>query len=1333
MGVGCRRCRNDRKSRRRGNNEPRFMPEEGASEEHSPGRSGTFLTNGVSTAFRNLLPGMRTRSFIHWPSGRSMGWSRQTEEEEENSVLSACAWACLVSCTEVNTNDRLADRMGKRMPGSASWHLAAGSSSAKQPKRYRPPGLEAQEKRLQRRDGVVTLLDSAARVVAENYPLHVIEQRCRAVPEPVLYRVLLWAFPREELFIRLYSCPAPDVERSSRAGGPSSSAFVDGARLLDFNAVEDALQIDVFMNILFVVIVVPMAGLRASFNLVTLTHLLYLYELPTFRFGWRGCLDQGTSFASTEGHCGGSIVPVDVVNLCVPRPKDINLPFFCRPRSPCLAFHHHHHLYCCLHLTKIAFQNFLIIIFPCCSGLIWFHLSGRVRAMTGNELERHSFRISMAFDRCKITSIRCNCDNCDIYWCEHAVALALFRIRRVKMVEIRLPISESLYQMDRDQLQKFVQYLIAEHHVDVLPTAQHLADEIFQDTSRINAVAGAPDPTAGPNPDGDHRWFLDESQICSIVQSYMTQTICSEQLQTLFSKVREMLSERDENGPRLLRLITNQFLTNHCESSAFRAITFQTPLMADKCQQLWDQLGALWVCVVLNPYCRPEQKIEWQETLKRWVSVLTCPPENIICLTNQLYCDEHGSSDPDSPSTSNGGSMRWQGSGYRNVTRTVFHRALDACLVKWTDSLLKRILEDEDFCNENEPLWSEHVPTACARVDSLRTHGYHKQAIQLAMSIVRYMKFEQRRVTVQEQQLYQGNQGARPAPCEGWIGHPLDPINMLYDCLINAAEMYQTNSNVYTKCALEAALIALSQRRRTPPCLYAQQKAIKQEECLVQKLKGMTFDDTLFETMKIQAELILKSPSQYPMEEKATCTSNDEHERPFTFYSSVHSLASFLFQVFLPTETELAYSIGLKAIQWNTNVEGSEANALLSRPLGAVPVTNHGRYQQSSLASKLLIAAKDDVVRLRNVLEAVQASVRSPSFLYRLAHEVHREALSLNEDSSSRINLLNTAFELGLRVLHIAVSNPTWCRQEMIQWVVGCATALSFRAVLSLLSNWPKFFTPLEATRMVAPIIIRETITQLKLEYPQREEIKHAVHRLALECALKCPSNCAFHAIALCESDPRAFEAAYKLVMEVGEKNGLINAEEFFNIGRRMEQLGQSEKAYNMALLGLSRMRITHSDDASPLINSVYWACALGHSLGTMQLARVINLIVKHVQCATVLSDILRRCAFSSSHAIMPSSKHGPNSDAKLMLLSQASLKQLLNAAINAYIETVHSRLAHISPRHYNEFLDFLAKARETFVLSEEGHVKFSHLIEHMKFFYRGKKKLVTLIRSRFG
>lgn len=46
----------------------------------------------------------------------------------------------------------------------------------------------------------------------------------------------------------------------------------------------------------------------------------------------------------------------------------------------------------------------------------------------------------------------------------------------------RLPI-ETLLQMNRQQLQKFVQYLISAHHTEVLPTAQNLADEILQQKS----------------------------------------------------------------------------------------------------------------------------------------------------------------------------------------------------------------------------------------------------------------------------------------------------------------------------------------------------------------------------------------------------------------------------------------------------------------------------------------------------------------------------------------------------------------------------------------------------------------------------------------------------------------------------------------------------------------------------------------------------------------------------------------------------------------------------------------------------------------------------------
>ena len=49
---------------------------------------------------------------------------------------------------------------------------------------------------------------------------------------------------------------------------------------------------------------------------------------------------------------------------------------------------------------------------------------------------------------------------------------------------------ETLLQMSREQLQKFAQYLISEHHTQVLPTAQKLADEIMRNQSEINKLPG---------------------------------------------------------------------------------------------------------------------------------------------------------------------------------------------------------------------------------------------------------------------------------------------------------------------------------------------------------------------------------------------------------------------------------------------------------------------------------------------------------------------------------------------------------------------------------------------------------------------------------------------------------------------------------------------------------------------------------------------------------------------------------------------------------------------------------------------------------------------------
>lgn len=163
-------------------------------------------------------------------------------------------------------------------------------------------------------------------------------------------------------------------------------------------------------------------------------------------------------------------------------------------------------------------------------------------ALTGNkhnELWRTDTNTWISY-RCKITEVTCSCDQKDIFWCAHVVALSLYRIRHAEKVQLRIPISETLLQMDRQQLQKLVQYLISQHHTEVLPTAQRLADEIMQRKSSINQIDGAPDPTAGADANSDNSWHLDEAQVRDQVKSYLSQGTyynANKQLTSMFSKV----------------------------------------------------------------------------------------------------------------------------------------------------------------------------------------------------------------------------------------------------------------------------------------------------------------------------------------------------------------------------------------------------------------------------------------------------------------------------------------------------------------------------------------------------------------------------------------------------------------------------------------------------------------------------------------------------------------------------------------------------------------------------------------------------------------------------
>uniref|UniRef100_A0A8C2DTW4 Zinc finger SWIM domain-containing protein 5-like n=1 Tax=Cyprinus carpio TaxID=7962 RepID=A0A8C2DTW4_CYPCA len=873
---------------------------------------------------------------------------------------------------------------------------------------------------------------------------------------------------------------------------------------------------------------------------------------------------------------------------------------------------------------------------------VGFHLSGTVTEPATQSEPETTHKVAISFDRCKITSVTCGCGNRDIFYCAHVVALSLYRIRKPEQVKLRLPISETLFQMNRDQLQKLVQYLITAHHTEVLPTAQKLADEILSSNSEINQVHGAPDPTAGASIDDENCWHLDEEQVREQVKQFLSQGGyygSGKQLNSMFAKVREMLRMRDSNGARMLTLITEQFMADP-RLSLWRQ---QGTGMTDKCRQLWDELGALWVCIVLNPHCKSAEKSGWLRQLKKWGDMDICPLED----------GNYGSELP-------------------NITNALPQKLLQRGMTNTTN-------------------------------------------------------------------------------LEGWVGHPLDPIGCLFATLTETCRVEDDNTmdtgdsgepkppvyqhvpvwgcpdggESYLALALEVALMGMGQQRLMPEGLYAQDKVCRNEEQIVAKLQEMELDDILVQTLRKQAILLLEGG-------------------PFRGLGAVihresvpmHTFAKYLFTARLPHDTDLAYKLGLRAMRLPV-LESTAPSGDVGHPHHGISIVpsryprwftlGHLESQQCELASTMLTAAKGDMLRLRTVLEAIQKHIHSSSLIFKLAQDAFK--IATPADNPPDITLLNVALELGLQVMRMTLSTLNWRRREMVRWLVTCATEVGLRALVSILQSWYTLFTPTEATSIVAATVMsHNTILRLSLDYPQREELASCARTLALQCAMKDPQNCALSALTLCEKDHIAFETAYQIVIDAASTG--MTYSQLFTIARYMEHRGYPLRAFKLASLAMTHLNLAYNQDTHPAINDVLWACALSHSLGKNELAAIIPLVVKSVHCATVLSDILRRCTMTAPGlAGIP----GRRNSGKLMSTDKAPLRQLLDATISAYINTTHSRLTHISPRHYGEFIEFLSKARETFLLAQDGHIQFAQFIDNLKQIYKGKKKLMMLVRERFG
>ncbi|XP_059621157.1 uncharacterized protein LOC132264845 [Phlebotomus argentipes] len=545
----------------------------------------------------------------------------------------------------------------------------------------------------------------------------------------------------------------------------------------------------------------------------------------------------------------------------------------------------------------------------------------------------------------------------------------------------------------------------------------------------------------------------------------------------------------------------------------------------------------------------------------------------------------------------------------------------------------------------------------------------------------------------------------------------------------NATDKYET----YLTLAFEAAVLALGKQRIMPQGLYSQHVICKQQDQLIARLQHIDLDRLLVEILKNCAIQMMDGgptsgfgvtihPESVPM----------------------HTLARFLFTSLLNYYPDLAFQVGLRAMrlpvledaeergvnEGSADVENRRDGFVLSRyprwwTLG------HLETQQCSLSSAMLSAAKAEPARLAGVLESARRNIHSSSHLFKLAQDAFRYATT---DASSRSQiLLGVAFELGLQVMRMTLTCLNWRRREMVRWLVTCATHLGLDALISIMQNWYQLFTPTEATGPVATTIMsHSTIMRLNLNLRQQEELSSCARTLALQCATKDPPNCALNALTLTENDPMAFEAAYQIVIDAASH--IMTSSQLFTIARYMEHRGYPMRSYKLGILAMKNVHLAYNQDTHPAINDIHWACALSHSLGKAELANMIPLVIKNVQCATVLSDILRRCSVPTPGITHFNSHHRGNNMRPVQKLSydRAPLRQLLEAAVAAYVNTTHSRLSHISPRHYGDFIDFLSKARDTFILARDGPAHFSRLIENITVAYKGKKKLVRQVRQRF-
>nr|CDS25321.2 zinc finger SWIM domain containing protein [Hymenolepis microstoma] len=431
----------------------------------------------------------------------------------------------------------------------------------------------------------------------------------------------------------------------------------------------------------------------------------------------------------------------------------------------------------------------------------------------------------------------------------------------------------------------------------------------------------------------------------------------------------------------------------------------------------------------------------------------------------------------------------------------------------------------------------------------------------------------------------------------------------------------------------------------------------------------------------------------------------------------------------------------------------------------------------------------DEPVLLMNAVANIATSAASPTPTRgqdsSIMLPINFETSPLPSSSiQERTALVTTSFHLALCVaVRTLWPKHHFRRQEFLGWMVSTGILAGPFALKHLVQSWSSYVSTIEGITMLAPTMLNclsylqnvgtvangsglntsgrtggrsgvgrdgsldpmcqsspRVYSFHSFSLANLEQIRAAVRAMIVQATSKDPVSCALAALQLTEMDPASFQAVYPLVLNA-VYSGRLRPSTLFTAAKYLDSRGFSEQAFPFTVQAIRQFVLTGLQDNHPIAQDVLWSCQLAHRLGLTKLSEFLKVVITNVHCPAVLTEILHRCRAPLPYGPRPHFSLHPqmnhpffcNNYKQRLSVDVPPLKALLDATINAYIMTTHSRLASISPRQYGDFVDFLARAHEVFsLLKPDGLRQFHQLVTSLCHSYRGKRKLVTLLNERF-